>query len=202
MALLCAVSVFAQTAEEIIARMDAVMDRNKDKGIVMTVDIGIPLLGTMSSRTWAKDDNIRLEAEIAGTKVITWSDSESEWIYSTKDNKVTITKLKISDKSRTSESEDSAEMLTGITEGYDVSIEKETPDAWHIKCRKSKSNKNKDDPKNMDLVISKADYYPLSLSAKLSGTTMTMHDIGFDFDESLLVFNPDDYPGVIIEDKR
>ena len=124
MALLCAVSVFAQTAEEIIARMDAVMDRNKDKGIVMTVDIGIPLLGTMSSRTWAKDDNIRLEAEIAGTKVITWSDSESEWIYSTKDNKVTITKLKISDKSRTSESEDSAEMLTGITEGYDVSIER------------------------------------------------------------------------------
>ncbi len=46
-----AVAAYAQTAEEIIARMDAAMDQvEKDSGFRMTMDLKIPLLGTTSAR--------------------------------------------------------------------------------------------------------------------------------------------------------
>ena len=93
-------------------------------------------------------------------------------------------------------------MFEDITDGYDVSISKQTADAWYISCKKSKSNKSKDDPKNMELVVSKKDYSPISLSASMSGVKMTMRDISFGVTESMVTFNPDKYPGVKIVDKR
>ena len=58
-----AVAAYAQTAEEIIARMDQVMDQvDESGGLRMTMDIKIPILGTMSSKAWAVGDKMRLEA--------------------------------------------------------------------------------------------------------------------------------------------
>ena len=48
--LLCAMPAFAQTAEEIISRMEEVMGNHEKDGIVMTIDIKITILGTTSSR--------------------------------------------------------------------------------------------------------------------------------------------------------
>ena len=43
-------TAFAQTAEEIIARMDEVMEQvGEENGLRMTMDLKIPILGTMST---------------------------------------------------------------------------------------------------------------------------------------------------------
>ena len=93
-------------------------------------------------------------------------------------------------------------MLKGVADGYDLTISKETADEWYILCKKSKTNKDKDDPKTMDLVVSKADYICKSLTAKVSGVTLKLYDFAFGVDEKLVTFNPEDYPGVEIVDKR
>ena len=46
------------------------------------------------------------------------------------------------------------------------------------------------------------DYYPVSLSAKISGITMTMRDISFGVTEKQVTFNAADFPGIAIVDKR
>ena len=54
----------------------------------------------------------------------------------------------------------------------------------------------------MEIVVEKGSYMPLSLSARLSGVTMTMRGISFGFNEDLLVFDQDQYPGATVVDKR
>ena len=83
-----------------------------------------------------------------------------------------------------------------------MTIEKETDKAWFIKCKKSKSNKDKDSPKKMSLVVAKADYFPISLSMSDSGVAFTMRDISFGVSEKDVTFNQADYPDATIIDKR
>jgi outer membrane lipoprotein-sorting protein len=95
-----------------------------------------------------------------------------------------------------------AEMFENIMDGYDVSIKKETADAWYINCRKSKSNTNKDDPQKMELVVRKGTFHPISLSTKISGVTLTMKDLRFGVSETEVTFDIKQYPGAKIVDKR
>ena len=194
-----AVSAFAQTPEEILSRMDEEMSKHEDEGIIMTVDVKIPILGTMSTRTYALGDKYRIEAETMGVKIITWSDGVSEWTYDSKKNEVEIKKA---DPNKSTESEGDAELFSDITDGYDVTLQKETEKAWHFVCKKSKTNPDKDAPKTMDLVVAKGTYYPVSLTAKVSGFTMTMRDIEFGVTERQVTFNPAECPGATIIDKR
>ena len=194
-----AVSAFAQTPEEIISRMEEEMNKHENDGIVMTVDVKIPILGTMSTRTFALGDKYRIEAETMGMKIITWSDGVSEWEYNSKKNEVEIKKV---DPNKSNDSEGDAEMFNGITDGYDVTLQKETEKAWYFVCKKSKTNPDKDAPKTMDLVVAKGTYYPVSLTAKVSGFTMTMRDIDFGVTDRQVTFNPAECPGATIIDKR
>ena len=93
-------------------------------------------------------------------------------------------------------------MFSGIIEGYEIILKDETDDAWYLLCRKLRSNRDKDAPKSMDLVVAKGSYYPVSLRATVSGITLTMRDIAFGVSESMVTFNPSDYPGVKILDNR
>ena len=93
-------------------------------------------------------------------------------------------------------------MFNGITDGYDVSISRETADAWYIKCRKSRTNTDKDDPKKMDLVVSKVNYYPLSLSTEATLATVTLRILGYGVTDEQVTFNPADFPGARIIDER
>lgn len=193
-----ALSASAQTAEEIIARMEKAFDAQETNGLYMTIDIKMPLLGTMSTKAWSLGKKTRIEARMMGKLMITWTDGTTEWTYDEDKNE-----LEIKDDTGTS-SEDSgdAEMFSGITDGYDVSIKKETADAWTIQCKKSKNNKEKDDPKNMELVVAKGTYFPKSLSAKMSGVSMTMRDLSFDVTEEQVTFDPKKYPTAKVVDKR
>lgn len=192
-----AIPALAQTPEEILSRMEAEVSQHESDGVIMTIDIKIPLLGTLSTTAWSLGDKMRGEISMGGERTIVWSDGVTQWSYTPKENTIEIEH----DKPKASNEADS-EMFKGITEGYDVSIKKETDEAWYFLCKKSKNNKEKDDPKKMEVVISKSTYFPISLSAKLRGVTTTIRNIGFGVKEEQVTFNIDRYPGAKIVDKR
>ena len=129
-----ALAAYAQTAEEIMAKMGEVMAQvGEESGLRMTMDIKIPILGTMSTKAWSLGDKMRMEAEMMGKKLITWQDGETEWTYDSDANTITIEKQ---DTSKKSEEKENMELFQNATEGYDVSIGKETSTTWTIKCRK------------------------------------------------------------------
>ena len=195
-----AVAAYAQTAEEIVARMDAAMEQvSAENGFRMTMDLKIPILGTMSSDAWSLGDKMRLEAQMMGKKLVTWQDGQTEWTYDAGENTITIENQ---DKTKKSDEQENMKMFQSATEGYDVSIAKETSSAWTIKCKKNRFNTNKDDPKNMEIVIAKDTYYPMSLSAKVDLVTVTMRNLKFNVTEEEVTFNKADYPGATIIDKR
>ena len=83
-----------------------------------------------------------------------------------------------------------------------MSLKKETEKEWHFLAKKQKTNTNKDDPKTMEVVVAKGTYYPVSLSAKMDGITITMKDLVFGVTEADVTFNQANYPTATIEDKR
>lgn len=193
-----AFTAFAQTPEEIISRMEEAMNKNEKDGLVMTMDIKMPILGTISTKSYILGEKMRMVTGVQGAEVISWVDGETTWIYDTGKNEVEIKKI----NAQAPDSGSEAQMLSGITDGYNVSVKKETDKAWYILCKKSRTNKEKDDPKTMDLVVAKGTYYPISLSAKLSGVGMTLKDFSFGVTEKEVTFNKDDYPGVTVKDSR
>ena len=78
----------------------------------------------------------------------------------------------------------------------------ETDKAWYFECRKSKSNKDKDAPKTINLAVAKGTYYPVSLSTKAKGVTLSLRNISFGVSENKVTFNPKDYPDATVVDKR
>ena len=199
-ALLASVAIsFAQTPEEIIGRMDSEMKKADEQGLAITMDIAIPIIGKTSAAMRIRGEKSRTEMSLKDFKETLWMDESTMWTYSSKDNEVVIENRSADSKNS---SDDNIEMFSGITEGYDVTLEKETADTWQFRCDKSKSNTNKDDPKKMTLIVSKKDYMPKSLTAKLKGVTVTMRDTKLGVSESEVTFNPASLPGVKITDKR
>jgi outer membrane lipoprotein-sorting protein len=167
----------AQTPQEIISRMEAELDKHEKNGVVTDIDIKVPILGTMTSKTYSLGDKARLEAETYGVTIVTWTDNKTSWTYNSKKNEVEIKNF----DGNESEPEGDIEMFSGITDDYDVTIGNETNSEWHLLCKKSKSNK--DAPKKMDLVIAKKTYMPVSLRTKVSGVN-TQHFFWYDRETS------------------
>ena len=195
-----AVAALAQTPEEIIARMEQVMQEHKDGGAYMVMEIKIPILGTASTQAWTYGEKTKMIISGKGASSTIYLDGKTQWTYDPDKNEIEIANQ--TQTPSTSNPQDNAEMLSGITDGYDVTLKNQTADAWNIVCKKSKSNTNKDDPKTMDVSISKNTYYPKSLSTKVSGITITMRDFAFNVTEKDVTFNQIDYPGAKVIDKR
>ena len=198
-AIALSIVAFGQSAEEIVQRMEKAMEGHEAEGTVVGMDMKIPIIGTVTTKTWIVGDRTRTEGGAAGVKFISWQDENTIWTLTEKDGKPSI---EIDNKKPGTKGDNEADMLKGVADGYDLTISKETADEWYILCKKSKTNKDKDDPKTMDLVVSKADYICKSLTAKVSGVTLKLYDFAFGVDEKLVTFNPEDYPGVEIVDKR
>ncbi len=199
-ALVLTTAAFAQTPEEIVVEMGKAMEKYEvTDGFAMVMEMKIPILGTFASAVKSWGDKMRMEMDVKGEQVITYIDGDTEWDYNVKEK---VIKIKKRDVTKKSKEEENMKMFQSATDGYDVSISKETDKAWYLRCKKSRSNTNKDDPKNMDLVIAKGTYMPLSLSAKVSGITITMRDLDFNVTEKDVTFNQADYPGVKIVDER
>ena len=189
---------YAQTADEIIDRMDKELKKGESVGTAVTFDIHIPILGQVSSRIRTLGDRSRADIDAKGEKGIIWVVKDTSWAYTPKDNEIVIELGKKDNGS----SQQGNEMLTGITEGYNVSIVKETADSWQLRCDKAKGNKDKDDPAKMDLVVAKKTWFPVSLKAKYKGVTVTLRDFSLGVSRKEVTFNPSDYKGVKIIDKR
>ena len=194
-----ALATLAQTPREILSRMEAEIERLEDSGVIMTVEVRVPIMGNMVTDTYILGGKKRLEAEMLGVKIITWNDGQTEWTYNSKTNEAEIAP---SQPEESSESVDTA-LFKDITDGYNVKLKKQTDQEWQIECKKRKDNPNEDDPRSMTVVVEKGTYLPLQLSARMSLlVTMTLHDISFGVTEEQVTFNPADYPGVKIKDKR
>ncbi len=199
-ALLWAGLCLAQTPKEIILRMEEQLNKQEADGVGFAIEMKVPLVGSFSMASKSKGDKMRSEMEVKGKKIIVWTDGTTSWTYNSADNKVTIEPA----GSAESPHEESADMhmFDDILQGYDVTLDKETADAWHIRCKKQRGNPDKDAPKSMDLVVGKGNYYPRSMSFKVSGVTMTMRNFDFDVREEELVFDKAAFPNAQIEDKR
>lgn len=195
-----ATAAMAQTAEEIVTRMDAEMSKHDEsEGFAMTMDVKIIIVGTISSRSYVLGDKMRVEANRDDNTFVTWSDGTTEWTYDSNKNEIEITNAKPREKSET---DGDTKLFKGITDGYDIKIDKETATEWHIRCKRSKSNPDKDAPKRMDLVISKGTYWPVSLSTNMAGVSVTMREISFGVTEKQVTFDASQYPSATIVDKR
>ena len=195
-----ATAAMAQTAEEIVSRMEAEMSKhNESEGFAMTMDIKMIFIGTISSRSYVLGDKMRIEANRDGKNFVTWSDGKTDWNYDSEKNEIEITNAKPREKSET---EGDTKLFKDITAGYDIKIDKETATEWHIRCKRSRSNPDKDAPKRMDLVVAKETYWPVSLSTSVTAASVTMRDISFGVTEEQVTYNPKEFPNATIVDKR
>lgn len=195
--IISATIAMAQTPQQIVSQMEAELNKHEKEGVIMDIDMKIPISGTVTTRTYTLGDKSRTEGEGKGKKIITWTDGKTKWTYNSKKNEIEIKKT----SEDASASESDIELFSGITDGYDVTIDKETNTEWHLLCKKSKSNKDKDAPNKINLVVAKNTYMPKSLSLKAFGMTMTMR-ISFGVTEKQVTFNANDYPGVPIVNKQ
>ena len=176
--------------------MDAELEKHRNEGLVMTMDIKILLVGNISTTIMSLGD--KYCGRVADVETVTWGDGETTWTYDGEKNELTI-----ENASKNSGVESNADdMFSGITKGYDVKLQSETDKAWYFKCKKSKSNKDKNDPKKMDLVVEKGTYYPISLSTKAAIASISIHDVSFGVTEDQVTFNPAAYPNAKVIDKR
>ena len=200
--------LFAQTPEEIVARMSQTMEAREAEGVYMIVDVRVPIIGTVSSKTWILGEKTRIESKILGSRMIIWEDETTEWSYNVKKNTVEISSSIRPDVDSTavsgteSNSDGDLSMFSGIDKDYEIVLQKETEDAWYLRCKRRKEVKDDDAPKTINLVVSKGTFLPISFSAKASGATLTMHDIAFGVSAAQVTFNPADYPSATIIDKR
>ena len=131
--------------------------------------------------------------------LVYWYDETTERIYDSKSNEIKVKTRRGGSKSGNGSEK---ELLEGISEGYDLSLEKETDSEWQIRCKKAKSNSDKDAPKSILLTVSKKNYLPLSISTKVAGINTTMRDFAYGVTEKQVTFNPADFPEAKIVDER
>lgn len=198
-AIFLTVGSFAQTAQEIIDKVDAQMNRPTDDGLYMVMEMKFPIIGAVASQIHSRGDKTRMEISKDGKRSVTYMDGKTHWDYDSEKNTVTIKTVK---SESSSDAEDNVKMLKGIADGYTPKIQKETAEAWYIRCTKNRDNAKKDDPKRMDLVVLKPDFRLKSVSASVSIVTVTMRDFEFGVPESKVTFSADEFPGATIVDER
>ena len=194
-------AVWGQTPEEIVSLMEKALEPGETRGISMLIDFKVPIIGTSTSTLYILGDKMRSETKLLGHQLITFSDGVTEWEYDTVNQELTIENVDPAESSDDASGSE-ADMFDGITEGYVVTLEKETADAWHLRCRKAKSNHDKDDPGKMDLVVSKKTHLPISLTTKMHGVKLILHDVVIGVDSDKITFRVEDYPDAKIIDKR
>ena len=197
-AFLASAGLWAQTPEEILEKMDKATERFDTEGLSMVMDIKIPLLGTYSTTMEMVGNKYKAVLNIKGTQVMTWSDGVTSWIYDSSKNELVIENADPDQKA----DDGNLDILDSVSDGYDVTLKKETPDAWYFVCTKTKDNPNKDDPKKIDLAVSKHDYLPVSTSVSQKGVTITLRDFKAGVTQEQIKFDQSQFGDATIKDKR
>lgn len=201
--MMASINLHAQTPEQVVERMTAELNKGDSLGTTFDLVMSIPILGTFRSTNSVLGDKMRIEVTEKDKKSISWDDGTTSWEYDSEKNEVEITNSKRENNEESKENTGDMELFQGLAEGYDLSFEKKTDDkVWYILCKKSKSNKDKDDPKQINVAVSKADYSCIYLKTKMKGITVSMESFKIGVTEEQVTFNPAEFPGVKIVDKR
>ncbi|MBO4557209.1 MAG: hypothetical protein J5693_01210 [Bacteroidales bacterium] len=195
--LLSGATIFAQTPEEIVQKMNAEMRRGDAEGFAMDFNIKMPIVGTIRSHNLVLGDKMRTDISGKDKSSVCWSDATTKWTYENQTGELIIENKTPSDSDNTD-----TKAFDNIVDGYKLTLKKETEDAWFILCKKLKSNKNKDDSKRMELTVAKATYLPICLRAKSSLFTFSIENYEIGVSEESVTFDPAAYPDAKITDKR
>ena len=201
-ALVWAVSAFAQTGQEIVERMNQRFSERKADGICLSVDVKIPILGTVTTKTYAYGNKRRMDVETSDINTITFIDDTLQWTYIPGTSEVALTNIKVGNTNTSNEPGMDEGMFDDIPGNYDITIKSQNSVKWELQCKRKKAIKDDDLPKAVTLEVRKDTYEPISMSTKVMGINCTMHHFIFGIPESKVTFNLDDYPGVTINDQR
>ena len=201
-ALVCATAIYAQTGLEIVNRMNQrILDR-KPEGMCVSVDVKIPIIGNVTTKTYISGHKRRIDVESSKINTITFMDDSLQWTYIPGSTEVALTNLPVGRSNGSDSPGMDAGMFDDIPDAYDITIKSENSVKWELLCKRKKSVKDDDYPKNMTLEVRKDTYEPISMNTKMMGINCTMHHFIFGIPESKVTFNPDDFPGVTISDQR
>ena len=201
-ALVCATAISAQTGLEIMNRMNQRLSDRKSEGMGVSVDVKIPILGTVTTKTYSLGNKSRLEVVSSKINTITFIDDTLQWTYIPGSTQVALTNIHSGRANESNGPGMDTGMFDDIPDAYDITIKSENSVKWELLCKRKKSVKDDDYPKNMTLEVRKDTYEPISMNTKMMGINCTMHHFIFGVSESMVTFNPDDYPGVQISDQR
>ena len=202
-ALVWAMAAFSQTGAEIIDRMNERINSRAGDGISLIVDVKVPVLGAIATKTAVLGEKRRLDVKMKEHNVITFSEKDTIWIYTEETNSIIISNDSVMAQSKSSNQGGmNVDIFGDLTEGYDITIKSQNLVKWELACKRKKSNKDDDSPKNMTLEVRKETYEPISMSTKMMGINCTMHDFKFGLSEKEVTFNEADFPGVTIVDQR
>ena len=84
--LFASASLFAQTTEEILARMDRETERFDQEGVSFVMELKIPLLGTVPSAVYMRGDKYKAVVNVKENASVSWSDGITEWDYNSSKN--------------------------------------------------------------------------------------------------------------------
>lgn len=198
-AALTAFVAVAQTPEEILEKMDQVMEKGEAEGMVMTMTMKIPVLGSFPTKMYSLGKKSRAEVKAMGRQLILWEDNGTTWTYDKKKEEITI---EYDGPDSSSDAQEGLGMLDGVEDGYDLKLQKETADSWLIICKKSKGNTNEDDPKKIEIAVYKGSYILKEMRASMKGVTMIINDVKFGVKEKDVTFDASQFPNATIIDKR
>lgn len=202
-ALVWAMAAFSQTGAEIIDRMNERINSRAGDGISLIVDVKVPVLGAIATKTAVLGEKRRLDVKMKEHNVITFSEKDTIWIYTEETNSIIISNDSVMAQAKSSNQGGmDVDMFGDLTEGYDITIKSQNLVKWELACKRKKSNKDDDAPKNITLEVRKETYEPISMSTKMMGINCTMHDFKFGISEKEVTFNEADFPGVTIVDQR
>ena len=199
-AFLSATVTFAQTGLEIVTRMNQRMSDRQSEGMCMSADVKIPVMGTVTTRTYAYGNKRRMEVESSKINTITFIDDTLQWTYVKGSSEVVLTNLNIGKRSDNPGTDTG--MFDDIPDAYDITIKSQNAVKWELQCKRKKNIDDDDYPKHLTLEVRKETFEPISMNFKVMGISMSMHHIIFGIPESKVTFNPDDFPGVTVSDQR
>lgn len=202
-ALVWVMAAFSQTGAEIIDRMNERINSRAGDGISLIVDVKVPVLGAIATKTAVLGEKRRLDVKMKEHNVITFSEKDTIWIYTEETNSIIISNDSVMAQSKSSNQGGmNVDIFGDLTEGYDITIKSQNLVKWELACKRKRSNKDDDAPKNITLEVRKDTYEPISMSTKMMGINCTMHDFKFGISEKEVTFNEADFPGVTIVDQR
>ena len=201
-AFLSATVTFAQTGLEIVNRMNQRLSDRKSEGICMSADVKIPVMGTVTTRTYAYGNKRRMEVESSKINTITFIEDTLQWTYVPGTSEVALTNAKVGNTNTSNEPGMDEGMFDDIPGNYDITIKSQNSVKWELLCKRKKAIKDDDFPKTLTLEVRKDTYEPISMNTKVMGISCTMHHFIFGVPESKVTFNPDDFPGVTVSDQR